>query len=123
MRGPGDRILRWSARLVDPLVVDRVIAPTVADIQCEHARARRDGRIWHSRLAVCRGYLALLRVLGSVVAQSAGRHATHLMVDDGHAMSRLAAFTVAAVAMLTAALMLPLQTTSGECNRSARTER
>ena len=32
MRGPGDRILRWSARLVDPLVVDRVIAPTVADV-------------------------------------------------------------------------------------------
>ena len=60
-RVPGTLIYAIAKRWVDPLTLDTLIAPTVADLQHEVQRAGADASA--RRRAYARGYLALGRVL------------------------------------------------------------
>jgi hypothetical protein len=60
-RVPGTRIYAIAKRWVDPLTLNTLIAPTVADLQHEVQKAGADASA--RRRACARGYLALGRVL------------------------------------------------------------
>ena len=50
MNRPGDSLRAWASRWCCPDTMAAIIDPMIADLQLEHARARRSGRMWRSRL-------------------------------------------------------------------------
>jgi hypothetical protein len=49
MSRPGTRLRSLAARLLDRSMMERLIDPVIADLQCEHADAVRHGRPWRAR--------------------------------------------------------------------------
>ena len=107
MRRPGARILPLARRLTDRRTMDRLIAPAVADLQHEYREAARQPGAWPRRRALARGYLSLLRLAIPVGFGCARRFSTGFLVEDDHVAGRLLAFMLAAVAVVTATLVLP----------------
>jgi hypothetical protein len=60
---PGGLILRVGHFLLGPGRAKRIIEPLVADVHMEHFAALQEGRHWHARAAVVRGYILALRLL------------------------------------------------------------
>jgi lipopolysaccharide export LptBFGC system permease protein LptF len=60
---PGDRLRKLAARVCSEDTLARLIDPAIADLQHEHADARRAQRVWKSRWLLIVGYVAVLKVL------------------------------------------------------------
>jgi hypothetical protein len=58
---PGEGLRRLAARVCTPLTMERLVDPTVADLQIEHANALAAGRFWKARLVRIGGTLCLFR--------------------------------------------------------------
>lgn len=63
MKRPGTRLRSLAARACDARTMERLIDPTLADLQAEYENAASRGRKWESRLVLVVGHLALLRVV------------------------------------------------------------
>lgn len=70
MKAPGTRARRLAARVCTPRTLERLVDPTLADLQAEYEEASRDGRPWRRHWVWVAGHLALLRLLATC---SAGR--------------------------------------------------
>ena len=107
MRTPGARVLLLAQRILDRRTTTRLIAPAVADLQHEHRESARQPGPWPRRRALARGYQSLARLAGPVAWSCIRRFATGFVTEDDHVIGRLVAFTLAAVALLTATLIAP----------------
>lgn len=99
MKRPGDRFRAFAARFVDHDTLTRLVDPTAADLQFEHAQARRTGRSWRVRWIHAMGVLSLMRVCGSSFGRTA---VAGWSGDDVRDIGRTSAVSivVAAVALL-----------------------
>ena len=107
MRTPGARVLLLAQRILDRRTTTRLIAPAVADLQHEHRESARQPGPWPRRRALARGYQSLARLAGPVAWSCIRRFATGFVTEDDHVIGRLVAFTLVAVALLTATLIAP----------------
>ena len=107
MTRPGFRLLALARRVVDPRTMTRLIEPTVADLQHEYLEAARQRSPWPRRRALARGYASVARLAGPLAWSCIRRFSTGFVTEDAHVIGRLVAFTLAAVAILTAMLVAP----------------
>jgi lipopolysaccharide export LptBFGC system permease protein LptF len=104
MTRPGSTLRAFAARLLPPSALERLIDPAIADLQCEHADALRQGRRWRSRWIRLAGYSAFWKV--TVIA--ATRHALRERTTaDDRAVGRTVVFSLVAMMVLTAVLLWP----------------
>ena len=101
MNRPGDRLRAFARHICPPDTMERVIDPLIADVQFEHAAARRAGRTWHAHRRRIIGYVAFWRTLGMCATRTSGVAIRVWAAADGHAMGRTLGYSTA----LTAALM------------------
>jgi lipopolysaccharide export LptBFGC system permease protein LptF len=93
MRRPGTRLRAIAARLCNPRTMQRVIDPTISDLQAEFEDARERGRRWEAARIWIAGHMALLRVIalhGGLTTMEALRD---LPGDDRRAVVRTIAAT------------------------------
>jgi len=62
MTRPGTRLHSLAQRLFNTSVMERLIDPVIADLQCEHAEAIERGQVWRSRGIRVTGYFAFAKV-------------------------------------------------------------
>jgi Lipopolysaccharide export system permease LptF/LptG len=107
MKRPGTRLRALAARLCGPRTMERLVDPTIGDLQTEYEHALRCGRTWESRKIRVLGLLALARVL---VVHACLRAATILVDDqddDHRPVRRTVVVSCAVGAVGTLILMLP----------------
>jgi hypothetical protein len=63
MTGPGLRLRALAARFCNTQTMNRLIDPTIADLQTEYIDARRRGAIWSARWMLSRGVLSVAKLL------------------------------------------------------------
>lgn len=63
MRRPGARLHAIAARLCGRQTMERLVGPTIADLQVEYENAVAEGRRWERRRIWIVGHLALIRVM------------------------------------------------------------
>lgn len=68
MRAPGTRVRRLAARVCTPRTLERLVDPTIADLQAEYEEASRDARTWRRHWVWVAGHLALFRLLATCSA-------------------------------------------------------
>jgi hypothetical protein len=98
----GDRLRAFAHRVCSTDTRDRVIDPLIADLQFEHDKAIRAGRIWHARQVRVSAYLAFW----TTFAMCAGRSVQRWAAADQHAIGRTIAYSAAIIASLTLLLAL-----------------
>ncbi len=89
MSRPGTRLRALAARLCSERTMERLIDPSLADLQIEHAAARRTGSIWKSGWALILGYMAFSKVMllcGLLGTRQAWRNWNR---DDQHSLIRV----------------------------------
>jgi hypothetical protein len=111
-RCPGMWLRALAARLCDANAMTHLIDPIVADLQHEHAEARRDGATWRGRRVRLAGCVALIKVL---TLHRGGRamEALQRITTNESMLARVVSYSMLAMAAATTVLMLPpLQTLS-----------
>jgi hypothetical protein len=111
-RCPGTWLRALAARLCDANAMTHLIDPIVADLQHEHAEARRDGAIWRARRVRLAGCFALIKVL--TLAQGGRvREVLQRITTNESVLARVVTYSMLAMGAATIVLMLPpLQTLS-----------
>jgi hypothetical protein len=109
---PGMWLRALAARLCDANAMTHLIDPIVADLQHEHAEARRDGAIWRARRVRLAGCFALIKVL--TLAQGGRvREVLQRITTNESVLARVVTYSMLAMGAATIVLMLPpLQTLS-----------
>lgn len=69
MSAPGTRARRLAARVCTPRTLERLVEPTLADLQAEYEEASRDARPWRRHWVWVAGHLAVLRLLATCSAE------------------------------------------------------
>lgn len=104
MTRPGTRLRSLAARLINRSTMERLIDPTIADLQHEHNDAICRGLVWRGRWIRVTGYAAFWKM--AVIA--AARDALHeRTATDDRSVGRTVLFSLAAVVALTAVLIWP----------------
>ena len=112
MTRPGDRLRSLALRLFSTSVMERLIDPAIADLQCEYAEAMRRGRIWRSRWIRFAGYLAFWKVAAVEMASIAATQPAWALADGG-AVGRTIRFSGIATTVTVALLVwMPLRNLS-----------
>lgn len=103
MTRPGDG-LRWiAARFCDQRTMERLVEPIVADLKAEYDTAAAQGD-WRARWLVWRGYGSFWKALGLHCIMSTFQPSRS---DSTDSMRRLVAFSIGALAIMTALLVVP----------------
>jgi hypothetical protein len=105
-RRPGMWLRALGARLCDAEAMTHLIDPIVADLQHEHAEARRDGATWRGRRVRLAGCFNLIKVL---TLDRGGRvmEVLQRITTNESALARVVPYSMLAMAAATAVLMLP----------------
>jgi Lipopolysaccharide export system permease LptF/LptG len=107
MRQPGTRLRAFAARLCCARTMERLVDPTIGDLQTEYEHAVSTGRKWESRRIWVLGHLALARAM----AVHACLRATAILLDsrddDHRPVRRTVLASSAIMALGTVILMLP----------------
>ena len=107
MTRPGARLRAIAARLCCAPTMERLVDPTVADLQAEYENAARANRKWESRRILVLGHIALVRVM----AVHGGMQAMGLLRcsagEDRRALIRTVAASAAIIIVGTVVLMVP----------------
>ena len=103
MTRPGDGLRRIAARVCDQRTMERLVEPIVADLQAEYDTAAAQGD-WRARWLVWRGYGAFWKALGLHCIMSTFQPSRS---DSNDSMRRVAAFSIGALAIMTALLVVP----------------
>jgi len=88
MKQPGARLRAIAARLYCADTMDRLVDPTLADLQAEYENAGSSNRKWESRRILLLGQVALIRVMaahGGMQAMGFLRYSTR---EDRRALIR-----------------------------------
>jgi hypothetical protein len=107
MKRPGTRLRALAARLCRPHTIERLVDPTIGDLQTEHEHALRNGRIWESRRIWVLGHLALAGVLAVHACLRAAAMLVDPRDDDHRPVRRTVLVSLAVAAVGTLVLMLP----------------
>lgn len=111
-RRPGMWLRAFTARLCDAKAMTHLIDPIVADLQHEHAEARRDGAIWRGRWVRLAGGFALIKVLSLHRGERMMEILRGITRND-NVGARAVLYSIFAMTAMTVLLMLPpLQTLS-----------
>lgn len=102
MSRPGARLRAFAARLFDRSTLERLIDPVIADLQCEHAEAVRQGRPWRARWIRIVSCIAFCKVAALAVFAS-DRHGARAIVVALATAAPLTALAIGAVLAGTAA--------------------
>jgi hypothetical protein len=105
MKARGQLLRRLAARVCDERTMSRVIDPAVADLQHEHAEARRAG-VWPSR-SVLASYVGVWKALGYGAVRSLLRGWPTRFMNDGSLVGRTALLAIAVGLAITVLLTLP----------------
>jgi hypothetical protein len=107
MKRPGTRLRSFVTRLCCPRTMERLVDPTIADLQTEYEHAVSTGWKWESRRIWLLGHLALARV----IAVHACLRAAAILFDardhDHRPVRRTVLASSAIMALGTVILMLP----------------
>ena len=92
MSRPGTRLRALAARLFDRSTLERLIDPVIADLQCEHAEAVREGRPWRARRVRISSGIAFCKVaaLAAFGADRLGTRAIAVALSAAALLSALA---------------------------------
>jgi hypothetical protein len=107
MKRPGARLRAIAARLYGAQTMDRLIDPTLADLQAEYEKAATGDRNWERRRIVVLGHLAVIRVMtvhGRMRAMGFLRSSTH---EDRRTVIRALRPSVVIMLVGTVLLMAP----------------
>jgi len=102
MNLPGRRLRAIAAGLFDPATLERLIDPAIADLQCEHAEAMRQGRLWRARWVRVASFIAFCKVAALAVFAS-HRHGARAMVVALSAAALVTAMAICSALAGTAA--------------------
>jgi lipopolysaccharide export LptBFGC system permease protein LptF len=111
MTRPGARLRSWATRLLDPLTMERLIDPAIADLQHEHEEAVRRNLAWRGRWIQITSYVAFAKVFTVAASGAAGRALRDWARADDRAVGRTIGFSLATIAALAALLMWPTVST------------
>jgi hypothetical protein len=98
MTRPGVRLRALAARVCDVSIMERLIDPVIADLQCEYVEALRDGRRWRSRWMWVAGISAFWRVMAIVAIRRAIDAPCDWLATEDGAVGRTIGFTAAITA-------------------------
>ena len=101
MRRPGAHLRSIAARVAAPEIMERVIDPIIADLQCEYREARSP---WRAGLSLVRSYIAFGRAITRLAFLYV---ADPRMNNPGATVARTWIVSLAGLALLTIALVLP----------------
>ncbi len=107
MTRPGSRLRAFASRICRPQVMERLIDPLIADLQCECAAAQARRQVWRGRWIRVAGYVAFWKVLGIHTAARAVPAVREWLVADDRAMGRSLGSVLLATIVVTALLILP----------------
>ena len=107
MTQPGDRLREWAKRRCSPTAMERVIDPSIADLQAEHRAATASGRIWHRRRVLIGGYIAFAKVVALCLWSGSMESPRTDVVRDRRVVIRTAGLALGVIALLTVALEVP----------------
>jgi hypothetical protein len=105
-RRPGMWLRSLAARLCDATAMTHLIDPIVADLQHEHAEARRNGAIWRGRRVRFAGGLALIKVVCLHRGERAMEVLRRITAND-EVGARAVVYSTLAMAAATLLFMLP----------------
>ena len=105
MTRPGARLRSLARRVCDASTMERLIDPVIADLQCEHAEALRDGQVWRSRWIRITGCMAFCKVAGlaALGQHGDGARAMAIALSTATVLTALAICVVLANTAATAA--------------------
>ena len=113
MKRPGARLHAIAARLCSAQTMERLVDPTVADLQSEYQNAVSCNRKWESRRILVHGHIALVRVMavhGGMRAMGFLRYCTG---EDRQALIRTAGASAVIMIAATVVLMAPFVSAAG----------
>jgi lipopolysaccharide export LptBFGC system permease protein LptF len=104
MKRPGEALRRLARRVCSQSAMERLIDPTIADLQheCDEAGAR--GRVWRCRLLRLAACAAIGKLVMIAIADPAVYERT---AADSRALARTVVFSLVIVCGLTGVLILP----------------
>jgi hypothetical protein len=107
MKRPGAGLRAMAARLCCAHTMERLVDPTLADLQAEYEKAVSGNRKWESRRVFVLGHIALIQVLavhGGMRAMGTLRHSTG---EDRRALIRTLGASAVLMIVGTLVLMVP----------------
>ena len=107
MTRPGLRLRAFAARFCRARTMDRLIDPTIADLQREHADAGRRGAIWTARWVVCRGFFSVVTVLVNAGVGGAWHAINHWSPGETAYLRRSSSVFLAAMIVTTMLIAYP----------------
>ena len=104
MRRPGERLRSLAASLCSPLTMERLIDPVIADMQCEHDAALREGGRARRLQVIVAGHFAFWKVLVFHAPTCVTRNLTEGLASGERPIGRALVCAAFAMLILTAAL-------------------
>lgn len=107
MTRPGTLLRFLAIRLFDPATLERLIDPSLADLQHEHDEAVRRGHVWRARWVRLAGYIAVWKVFAVSATNAAARATQDWARADDRAVGRTIGHSCATISAILALLMWP----------------
>ena len=106
MKRPGDTLRSLAARVCSASTMERLIDPVIADMQCEHAEAVRQRRVWRCCWIRMTGCWAFWKGAGMHSIEALKGGVQEWLGRDDRAMGRVLGFVAAATVVVTLLLQL-----------------
>jgi hypothetical protein len=119
MKRPGAAFHGVAARLCSARTLERLVDPTVADLQSEYENAVRGNRKWESRRILVQGYIALVRVMAVHGGMRVMGFLRYFRGEDRRALIQTAGASAVAMIAGTVVLMAPFASSAGSRPDSA----
>ena len=107
MTRPGLRLRAFAARFCSARTMERLIDPTIADLQREHADARRRGAVWTARWVRARGCMSIATLLAHAAAGNAFDAISHWSPGETAYLRRTSIVFLVATIVTTMLLAYP----------------
>jgi hypothetical protein len=104
MNRPGDRLRAFAARWCCADTMARIVDPSIADLQHEHARAVLEGRIWRSCAIQIAGWISFVKVM-ALCAVASLTSLEDWTPDDRKSLARAAVITAVTTVVITVLLV------------------
>lgn len=107
MKRPGDTLRSLAARVCSATTMERLIDPVIADMQCEHAEAARQGRMWLCCWIQLAGWLAFWRGVAMYSIERLKDGMRECLSRDEAVIGRTLGFITAVTVMVMLLMELP----------------
>jgi lipopolysaccharide export LptBFGC system permease protein LptF len=107
MKRPGTRLRALAARVCSEKTMERLIDPSIADLQAEYTDALRSGNVWRSRWTLVVGYIAFAKVALWCALSGVAQAWANWSLDDHHGLVRVIWRSTVAIICVTILLWLP----------------